>query len=100
MCHCGLKSSERIWKQTSIMFFLARLSLLAYVLYKRRGMVTVHYIKNHDTQTEIGKFIYEALTLHGKDFLLKRDQLQSHKSVIYFQKCLPGKNMLKLLSHS
>ena len=47
-----------------------------------------------------GKFIYKALTLHDKEFLLKRDRSQSHKSAIYFQKCLPGKNMLELLSHS
>ena len=34
--------------------------LLVYVLYERRGMVTVHFCQ------EKGKFIYKALTLLGK----------------------------------
>ena len=38
-------------------------------------------VKNHDTHTETSKFIYKALTLHGKQFLLKRDELRSHKSI-------------------
>ena len=49
---------------------------------------------------ETSKFIYKALTLHGKDFLVKSDQSRSHKSAIYFQKCFADKNMLQLLSHS
>ena len=52
-------------------------------------------VKNHDSHTETGKFIYKALTLHGKQLLLKRDRSTSHKSVIsYHQKCLPGKDIL------
>ena len=39
-------------------------------------------IKNHNTHTETGKFIYKALTLHGKKHLLKRDRLRSHKGVL------------------
>ena len=39
-------------------------------------------IKNHDMQTEKGKFIYKALTLPSKQLLLKCDQFQSHKSAI------------------
>ena len=30
-------------------------------------------IKNNDTQTEKGKFIYKVLTLPGKQLLLKQD---------------------------
>ena len=74
MCYCGLKSRERIWKQASITAFLASLSLLACILFERRGVVTVHSIKNHDTQTkQVNLSKYKALTLHGKEFLLKRD---------------------------
>ena len=39
-------------------------------------------VKNHDTQTEKGKFIYKTLTLPGKQLLLKLDQSQSHKNAI------------------
>ena len=49
------------------------------------------------TQTENGKFIYKALTLPGKQLLLK------HEATIasYLMKCLPDKDiLLKLLSHS
>ena len=63
--------------------------LLAYILYERRGTVTKKgarslyiSIKNRGTQTEKGKFIYKALTLPGKQLLLKRDQLQSYKSAV------------------
>ena len=58
-------------------------------------------IKNYSTQ-ETGKSIYNVLTLHGKQLLLKGDWPWSHKVLcMYFQKCLLGKDILsKLLSHS
>ena len=44
-----------------------------------KGARTLHIsIKNRDTHTKTGKFIYKA---HGKQ-LLKHDRLRSHKSVI------------------
>ena len=39
------------------------------------GHCTYISVKNHDTQTVTGEFIYKTLTLHGKQLLLKRDQL-------------------------
>ena len=42
----------------------------------QEGARSLHIsIKNHDTQTEKGKFIYKALTLPGKQLLLKCDGL-------------------------
>ena len=69
----------------------------------KEGVRSLHItIKNHDTHTEKGKYIYKALTLHGKQLLLKQDQSQSHKSAIWLPtECLPGKDiLLKLLSPS
>ena len=54
-----------------------------------KGAWSLHIsIKNHDTHTETGKIIYtyKALTLHGKQLLLKHDQLRSHKNTV--QPCL------------
>ena len=47
----------------------------AWVCFARKKEVrSLHiYIKNYDIQTEKGKFIYKALTLPGKQVLLKRD---------------------------
>ena len=74
--HCGLKSSKRIWKHA------LTTPLLMYVSTKE-GMRLLHIsVKNHDTQAEKGKFIYKALTLHGKQFLQKCDRLQSHQSAV------------------
>ena len=42
-------------------------------------------IKNHDSRTEAGKFIYKALTLHGKQLLLKRDRSRSHRALEWHQ---------------
>ena len=40
----------------------------------KEGAQSLHIsIKNHDTQTEKGKFIYKALTLPGKQLLFKHD---------------------------
>ena len=40
----------------------------------KEGARSLHvFVKNHNTQTEKGKFIYKALTLQGKQLLLKRD---------------------------
>ena len=51
-------------------------------------------VKNHDTQTEKGEFIYKALTLPGKQLLLKHDRLRFTKP----QKCCIATS--QLLSHS
>ena len=49
----------------------------------KEGVWLLHiYIKNYHTQTEKGKFIYKALTLPGKQLLLKCDQSQSHNSAV------------------
>ena len=52
-------------------------------------------------QVYIGKFIYNASTLHSKQLLLQHDHSQGHKSAVYHQKCLPGNDiLLKLPSYS
>ena len=49
----------------------------------KKGARLLHIsIKNHDTHTETGKFIYKALTLHGKQLFLKHNRLKSHKSAV------------------
>ena len=49
-------------------------------------MVTAHFRQEHNTHTETGKSIYKALTLCGKQLLLKRDQSRSHKSNVYHKR--------------
>ena len=44
--------------------------------------VTAYFRKEHNTHTETDKSMYKALSLHGKQLLLKRDQSRSHKSAI------------------
>ena len=52
-------------------------------------------------QVYVGKFIYNTLTLHSKQLLLKHDHSQGHKSAVYHQKCLLGNDiLLKLPSYS
>ena len=68
-CYCGLKSSK------------PRPCLHTYCAQKR-GVVTAHFHQEHDAHTETGKFIYKALTLYGKQLLLKHDQSRSHKSAV------------------
>ena len=49
----------------------------------KEGMQSLHIsIENYDTQTDKNKFIYKALTLPGKQLLLKCDQSRSHKSAV------------------
>ena len=56
--------------------------LLAYVLYERRGMVTAHF--HQESRYPVRKrLIYKALTVPGKQLLLKRDRLRSHISAEY-----------------
>ena len=69
MCHCGLKSNERIWKQTSQSCPFLR-AFLHTLCKKEMAWSLCISIKNHDTHTETDKFIYKALTLHDKEFLL------------------------------
>ena len=97
MCHCGLKSRKEFGNKLQPHPFLWAF-LHTFCTEKGRGHCIS--VKNHDTHTETDKFIYKALTLHGKEFLHKRDRSRSHKSAVYFQKCLPAKNILEILSHS
>ena len=48
---------------------------------KERARLLHISAKNHNIHTERGKFIYKALTLHGKQLFLRHDSLRNHKSV-------------------
>ena len=49
----------------------------------KEGAGSLHIsAKNHDSHAEIGKFIYNALTLHVKQLFLRRDRSRSHKSAV------------------
>ena len=66
---------------------------LVYILYKRRGVVTAFLSR---IMIPIQKPV-NLSTISSS----QRDQWQGHKSAIYLQKCLPGKDiLLELLSHS
>ena len=78
LTHCIFKFSERGFKNTD----QPCLCLRTYCIQKR-GLVTAHFHQEQDIHTETGKFMYKALTLHGKQLLFKRDRSRSHKSAIY-----------------
>ena len=78
----GLKSITKIHKCT-FPFFQAILRMFCM---QERAWILCIFVKNHNTQTETDTYIYKTLTLHGKQLLLKCDQLQSHKSAVYFQR--------------
>ena len=90
MYHCGLKSSERIWKYASTMALLAYISLQKKYTRERAWSMCI-YIQNHNTKAGIGEFIYNPLTLYGKQLLLKCELIMKLQKC---QKYLPGKDIL------
>ena len=49
----------------------------------KEGAQSLHIsVKNHDTHSEEGKFIYNVLPLSGKQLLLKHDRSRIHKNAV------------------
>ena len=60
MCHCEAKEFGNTCRPRPLLR----------MFHPKEGAGSLHIsIKNRDTQTEKGKFIYKALTLHGKELL-------------------------------